>query len=222
MHRHRHVFAHGPPQNGLQVLYDPADVHGAGPLVVPRGEGHHLADQRRPAAGGLLDDRQIVPGFLVRKLITQHLDRGQDRGQQIVEVVGHPPRHGSDGLQALGLPQALLEGFGLGPELAGIADVDDAANDLSAPLAPEADPERVPDPPLLPLCGTDPVFQGALSGGDGLEDRQHPRPVVGVDQGAPLAGVVAEDLDRIPRQRLHAGADEFPGQRLRDGRGVED
>ena len=131
-----------------------------------------------------------------------------DRGEQVVEVVGHATGQASHRLQLLGLPELFLEAFALGhvhhdpAQLAGLAVFVHRVDD-----PPEAD--------LVAVRGGDPALElpGLLLPRRLRARRVGPRAVVGMHRLGPEPLLAGPALQRVPEHGFGLLADERGVQR---------
>ena len=115
-------------------------------------DGENLFDQPpRPVAGK--DDLFYIPGGKRSRLavLPGHFRIPEDRPEDIVEVVGDPPRQGADGLHLLGLTEFGLEPLAFLLGLLPFSDITDDTGKLPRCRAEGRDLEIFPQRPGVVL-----------------------------------------------------------------------
>jgi hypothetical protein len=84
------VLAHQSTNQGVHAPYRAIQIQAPRLDRLPPAESEELTDQRGPAFRRILNLRQVSAFRIVwAAFVKQHLGERRDRGQQVVEVVGH-------------------------------------------------------------------------------------------------------------------------------------
>ncbi|MFT3915606.1 MAG: hypothetical protein QM704_16275 [Anaeromyxobacteraceae bacterium] len=114
-HPHLHVLADEAGEEVVEAAHDRVEVDHLQLEALAAAEGEHLRGEGAGALGGVGDRLEV----LVRRMglgeaVLHEARADEDRGEEVVEVVGDPAREAADGLEPLGLlepeaqPLALL------------------------------------------------------------------------------------------------------------------
>ena len=112
-------------------LHHLADLDLLAPALDPAGEGKHLAHHVGPAACAAADqvDQFLAGG--VREARLENIQRHQDRGEDVIQVMGDAAGQGADAFHALRTQEEALEQIALG-DVTGNAD---HSNDRAGAIA---------------------------------------------------------------------------------------
>jgi hypothetical protein len=103
------------PQEFLHLAHDVVQVHDPALDGLPPAEQEELLGEVRRPLGGLEHARDVVPPrVVVRHVHERDVPVPDDGRQDVVEVVGHPPRQGPDGFHLLGMEVLRLQARVLG------------------------------------------------------------------------------------------------------------
>ena len=131
-----HVLVDQTAQQFLELLHQRIDVDQLRLQHLPAAEREQLSRERRRALPGRLNLQQIrTQRILLRDLVEDQVAIAENRGQQIVEVVGHSACELTDRLHLLRLAELLFEPA----PLRDVASVDHDAADRRIVEAVDAD-----------------------------------------------------------------------------------
>ena len=112
------VGADETPQHALDAVDHHVQVEHLGLEHLAAAEGEELARERGRAQGRLLHLADLAQQLVLgSQLPLDHLAVAQDRGQDVVEVVGHAPGEPPHGFHLLRLAELLLQALALGAGL---------------------------------------------------------------------------------------------------------